>query len=70
MIGEYPGRPNHSDLTDLLWTLTKRCWGKEAQDRPGVQEVVKVLEDLSAIILCLLSEHSIHTSSQRYQPGS
>ena len=46
--GIHPGRPNHPDFAESLWTLTERCWSGEARDRLEMGEVVKVLGELSA----------------------
>ena len=46
--GTRPRRPDHPDFAEPLWTLTQRCWSQEPQDRPGIQEVIEVLKELSA----------------------
>ena len=46
--GGRPGRPDHPDFAEPLWTLTQRCWSQDPQDRPDIQEVTGVLKDLSA----------------------
>ena len=48
MNGNRPGRSDHPDFTESLWTLTQRCWSQEPQDRPDIQEVIEVLKELSA----------------------
>ena len=53
MNGKRPTRPIHPDFTGPLWSLTQKCWAKEARDRPKTQEVVKLLKELSAVILHL-----------------
>jgi len=53
MTGIRPKRPNHPNFTESLWALTQRCWGKEAQDRPEMWEVIEVLKGPSAFILHL-----------------
>ena len=47
MTGTRPERPNHPNFTESLWTLTRRCWCKEPQDRPKMWEVIEVLKDPS-----------------------
>ena len=51
MAGERPERPNHPGFTEPLWALTQRCWGKDPRSRPKMQEVAKVLKELSALPL-------------------
>ena len=47
MTGQRPGRPNHPKFTVPLWALTQRCWVGVPQDRPEMEEVIKVLKGLS-----------------------
>ena len=60
-----PERPNHPDFTEPLWTLTQRCCSQKPQDRPDIQEVIKVLKELSVLIIHLNDECLIHTSSPK-----
>ena len=48
MGGDHPMRPGYPDFTEPLWTLTQRCWEKEPQDRPAIEEVIRTLEEPSA----------------------
>jgi len=48
MAGEHPRQPDHPDFTATLWELTQRCWDREAEGRPGIQEVIKALGELLA----------------------
>ena len=66
MGGKRPTRPNHCDFTESLWALTQKCWDEEAQNRPEVREVIKVLKDLSAFILRLQNKRSTDTPSQKH----
>jgi hypothetical protein len=45
--GKRPGRPNHPEFSNPLWTLTTRCWAEAAKDRPNIEEVVKEFKELS-----------------------
>ena len=65
MGGKRPTRPSHPDFTEPLWALTRRCWHQEPRNRPEVREVIKVLRELSAFVLCLYDGHSTHTTSQK-----
>ena len=60
MTGVRPERPNHPNFTELLWTITRRCWSKEAQDRPEMREVIDALKDSSAFTLLLLNGRSTY----------
>ncbi|KAF9789158.1 kinase-like domain-containing protein [Thelephora terrestris] len=40
MNGVRPERPLHPGLTDDLWTLTRKCWEENPQDRPQIDSVV------------------------------
>ena len=53
MRGQRPERPNHPKFTTPLWALTQRCWAGVAQDRPKMENVVKVLEELSVFYFCV-----------------
>jgi len=46
MRGGRPPRPNHPDLTDILWGLMQHCWEQEPHLRPGMRKVLKVFENL------------------------
>ena len=48
MAGGRPRRPDHPGFTEQIWALTQRCWDKEAESRPEIQEVVKALGKPSA----------------------
>jgi len=65
MDGERPVRLNHPDFADSLWELTQKCWAKEVKDRPEMREVIKVLKELSAVILRLCNGLSTHALSQK-----
>jgi len=71
MTGQRPGRPNHPKFTTSLWTLTQRCWVAVAQDRPKMEEVIKVLEELSVFYLFRLHDGPLtsRTPSQKRQPS-
>ena len=66
MDGGRPMRPDHPDLTESLWMLTRRCWAKEARDRPKMREVIKELKELLAVILRLYGELFAHALSQKH----
>ena len=55
MTGKRPGRPNHLEFTNPLWMLTQRCWAGVPQDRPKMEEVIKVLEELSVFFIPALT---------------
>jgi len=61
MDGEHPSQPDHPNFTELLWKLVQKCWKKEPQDRPKTQDVMRVLNGLSAAILDLYYEYSAHS---------
>ena len=48
MNGDRPSRPDHPDLAEHLWILTKRCWMDSAEYRPDVGDAVKVIKQRSA----------------------
>ena len=64
MTGIRPGRPNHPTFTTPLWTLTQKCWGVVAQDRPMMYEVTEALEELSVFVSHLHDGPFIRTPSQ------
>lgn len=42
--GSRPEKPVHRHFTSRMWSLTKKCWGKDPNRRPDMQEVLKKLE--------------------------
>lgn len=44
--GKRPERPNHPKFTSPFWTLTQMCWVDGAQDRPKMEDVARMLEEL------------------------
>jgi hypothetical protein len=48
--GKRPERPDHPGFTEPFWKLTQRCWSQRAQGRPKMEEVIKVLKELSAFL--------------------
>jgi len=42
--GHRPHRPDHPELSDRLWGLTKGCWKGSPAQRKTIAEVVGVLE--------------------------
>ena len=46
MGGKRPARPTHSNFTDELWALMKRCWDPDPRSRPEISEVWKALRGL------------------------
>ena len=69
MDGKRPIRPAHPDFTGSLWTLTQKCWAKEARDRPKMCEVIKMLKELLAVILYIYGELFTHALSQKRLPS-
>ncbi|KAF9642155.1 kinase-like protein, partial [Thelephora ganbajun] len=39
-----PDKPVHPNFTPEIWSLTRRCWGKDPKERPDVPEVLEKLE--------------------------
>jgi len=51
-----PARPQETQklgLTDQVWDMTLRCWGKDPVNRPTVMEVVGFLREWSVFSLCM-----------------
>ncbi|KAF9062118.1 kinase-like protein [Rhodocollybia butyracea] len=44
--GERPPRPDSNWCTEILWSLTTRCWAQRSEDRPSIKEVYADLKDL------------------------
>jgi hypothetical protein len=46
MSGKRPQRPTHSNFTDELWALMRRCWDQDPRLRPEILEVLNVFRGL------------------------
>ena len=44
MSGSMPSRPNHSEVSDIVWQMIKSCLQTEASRRVEIGEVVTLLE--------------------------
>ena len=48
--GERPERPQGTEgkwFTDVIWEILERCWAHKRDDRPGIGDVLRVLEEAS-----------------------
>lgn len=49
LAGERPGRPQGTQgerFTDDIWEMVTRCWGQEPSSRPGLDYVLRSLQDV------------------------
>jgi hypothetical protein len=50
--GKRPGRPEGPEgvwFTDDVWAVLERCWAHQPNDRPGVEDVLRCLEEASRV---------------------
>ncbi|KAF8325732.1 kinase-like domain-containing protein [Amanita rubescens] len=45
--GEQPPRPHHPPLSDGVWDMIQRCWGRDALKRPRMKDITKNMTLLS-----------------------
>ena len=48
--GERPERPEGAEgkwFTDVVWGILEHCWAPEWDDRPSIEDVLKILEEAS-----------------------
>ena len=51
LSGEHPGRPQGTEgalLVGQVWGLSERCWTPQPKTRPGIEDILRCLEDVSA----------------------
>ena len=68
MEGERPGRPQGEKgprFTDDLWEMLERCWSPQPKDRPTIDAVLKLLEQVSTTWqpLPLSADDDVRTSA-------
>ena len=37
-------RPDHPEISDRVWEMMKKCWGRVPSERITIMEVVRILE--------------------------
>ena len=50
--GKRPGRPQGSKgawFTDDVWAVSEHCWAHKPDDRPGIKDVLRCLEEASRV---------------------
>ena len=42
--GGQPPRPDDPEVSDQVWEMMKRCWGRVPSERASIREVIRILE--------------------------